>query len=179
MMGSQMGHHGGRRVGALPDESLPIQVRESVSRDRRRFIASSGVFLALAQVGMFGVACAGAGSVRDLFLATTFDDALAALGSVPIEDAAVDLTLPEIVEDGSLVPITVSTRLDGVEAIYILVPTNPFPAAVEFEIPEGTEAFVSIRLKLGHSGAVYAVVRANGRLYSSARETKVTVGGCV
>jgi sulfur-oxidizing protein SoxY len=179
MMGNQSGHHGGRRVGALPGEKLPTQGREPVSRDRRGFIALSGVFLALAQVGLCGVACAGAGNVRDLFLATTFDDALAALGSVPIDDAAVVLALPDVVEDGSLVPMTVSTRLEGVEAIYILVPTNPFPAAVEFEIPKGTEAFVSIRLKLGHSGAVHAVVRANGRLYSTARETKVTVGGCV
>ncbi|WP_296698755.1 thiosulfate oxidation carrier protein SoxY [Thiocapsa sp. UBA6158] len=152
--------------------------QECVDRNRRGLIAAGGVFLALLQVGLLGSARAETLRHDDLFSVTTLDGALAALGSTPIDEVSVEVILPEVVEDGAVVPVTVSSTLVGVEEIYVLVPTNPYPAAVRFEIPDGTEPFVSIRLKLAQSGAVYAVVRAKGRLYSRVAETRVTVGGC-
>ncbi|HSO83858.1 thiosulfate oxidation carrier protein SoxY [Thiocapsa sp.] len=158
-------------------------LEEDVDRNRRGLIAAGGAFLSLMQVGLLGSARAETFRHDDLFSATTLDEALAALGSTPIDDVSVDevsveVILPEVVEDGAVVPVTVSSTLAGVEEIYVLIPTNPYPVAVRFEIPDGTEPFVSIRLKLAQSGAVYAVVRAKGRLYARVAETRVTVGGC-
>ena len=45
-------------------------------------------------------------------------------------------------------------------------------------IPAGTEADVQTRLKMGQSTNVVAVVKADGKLYSATKETKVTLGGC-
>ena len=157
---------------------LPTGAEDGVDRKRRRIIAAGGTFLALLQVDLLGSVRAEALGHDDLFTATTLDDALAALGSTPIDDASVELILPGVVEDGAVVPVTVSSTLEDVEEIYVLVASNPYPVAVRFEIPDGTEPFVSIRLKLAQTGAVYAVVRANGRLYSRVAETRVTVGGC-
>lgn len=150
-----------------------------VDRYRRGLIATGGVFWVLLQVGLLGSVRAQTQQHADLFSATTMDEALAILGSTSATDAAVELTLPGVVEDGAVVPVTVSSTLEGVSEIYVLVASNPYPAAVRFNIPSGTEPFVSIRLKLAQSGAVYAVVRANGRLYSRIAEARVTVGGCV
>ncbi|MFB1487623.1 MULTISPECIES: thiosulfate oxidation carrier protein SoxY [unclassified Thiocapsa] len=150
-----------------------------VDRRRRGLVVAGGVFWALSQVGLLGSAHAQTRQLAALFSATTIDDALAILGSTSAKDAAVDLALPGVVEDGAVVPVKVSSTLEGVEEIYVLVASNPYPVAVHFEIPDGTEPFVSIRLKLAQTGAVYAVVKANGRLYSRVAETRVTVGGCV
>ncbi|WP_373280466.1 thiosulfate oxidation carrier protein SoxY [Methylogaea oryzae] len=48
----------------------------------------------------------------------------------------------------------------------------------EFLIGERLEPFVSTRVKLAATGVVIAVVRAEGRLYSTRKTVKVTVGGC-
>ncbi|WP_296807547.1 thiosulfate oxidation carrier protein SoxY [Thiocapsa sp.] len=156
-----------------------ITADAGVDRQRRGFVAAGGALLALLSVGLIGSARAQTPYLTDLFSATTIDDALAVLGSIPVSDAAVDLALPGVVEDGAVVPVRVSSTLDDVEEIYVLVPSNPYPVAVRFEIPDGTEPFISIRLKLAETGTVYAVVRAKGRLYSRVAETRVTVGGCV
>lgn len=150
-----------------------------VDRHRRGFVAAGGVLLALSHVGLLASARASIRQLPDLFSATTIDDALAILGSVGADEHAVELTLPGVVEDGAVVPVRVSSTLEGVEEIYLLVASNPYPVAVRFEIPSGTEPFVSVRLKLAQTGSVYAVVRTRDGLYSRVAETRVTVGGCV
>ncbi|RKT47269.1 thiosulfate oxidation carrier protein SoxY [Thiocapsa rosea] len=150
-----------------------------VDRDRRGLIVTGGLFWVLLQSGLLGSVHAQTPQCADLFSATTMDEALAILGSTSANDTVVDVTLPGVVEDGAVVPVTVSSTLDGVSEIYVLVASNPYPAAVCFEIPSGTDPFVSVRLKLAQSGPVYAVVRASGRLYSRVAQTRVTVGGCV
>jgi sulfur-oxidizing protein SoxY len=145
---------------------------------RRSFLLTGGLYFALAQVGFLGVVRADMVDPATAFSSVTLADALAALGGVPVRESSVVLTLPETVENGSVVPISVSTTLPNVEAIYILADINPFPLAVGFTIPEGTEPAVSIRLKLAQSGSVYAVARAGGRLFTAFKETRVTLGGC-
>jgi sulfur-oxidizing protein SoxY len=65
-----------------------------------------------------------------------------------------------------------------VQEIFVVVEANPNPLCVRFTIPEGTEPFVSTRIKMAESSRIYAVVRADGKLYAAARATNVTVGGC-
>ena len=55
---------------------------------------------------------------------------------------------------------------------------NPNPLAAAFAIPKGTEPYVATRVKVAQTCVIYAVVEANGKLYKSGRETKVTLGGC-
>ncbi len=130
------------------------------------------------------VACGfGTGSeARDgealLFEATSMEDVLRALGSTPIDSDAIDLVLPDLSENGAIVPVSVASSLEGTRRIALLVESNPFPLAARFDIAPSTEPFVSTRLKLAQSGTVVAIVEANGRLYSMSRDTRVVLGGC-
>lgn len=112
------------------------------------------------------------------FEAKTLEEALASLGAKPVDSKQVTITSPEIAENGAVVPIAVTSTLPKTEAIYILVEKNPFPLTAEFTIPEGTDPYVATRAKMGETSRVIAVVRADGKLYSTAKETKVTLGGC-
>jgi sulfur-oxidizing protein SoxY len=112
------------------------------------------------------------------FEAKSFDEALAALGGKPADSKDVTLVSPDIAENGAVVPLMVTSAIPKTETIYVLVEKNPFPLAASFAIPEGTEPFVAARVKMGESTRVYAVVRADGKLYSTFKETKVTLGGC-
>lgn len=90
----------------------------------------------------------------------------------------VTLKAPEIAENGAVVPIKVSSTLDGVESISVFVEKNPTPLAASFELPEGTEAKIAVRIRMGKTSKVTAVVKAGGKLYSASTNVKVTIGGC-
>ncbi len=90
----------------------------------------------------------------------------------------VKLDAPEIAENGAVVPISVSTTLEGVTTISFLVSENPNALAASYQIPEGTLPSVANRLKMAKTTKVTAIVEAGGKLYSASKEVKVTVGGC-
>lgn len=91
---------------------------------------------------------------------------------------AVTLTAPDIAENGAVVPITVATSLEGVEAIGIIVTENPSPLVAAFDLTPDSVPEVSTRIKMGKTSDVMAVVKANGKLYSASKNVKVTIGGC-
>jgi sulfur-oxidizing protein SoxY len=112
------------------------------------------------------------------FDAKTLKDTLAALGATAEASSKITITSPDIAENGAVVPVGVASDLPGITNIYILVEKNPSPLAASFGIPAGTEANVQTRVKMGQSSNVYAIIKANGKLYSAVKETKVTLGGC-
>jgi sulfur-oxidizing protein SoxY len=59
-----------------------------------------------------------------------------------------------------------------------VVPENPNPLAAYYRLPPGTMPSVANRLKMAKTSNVIAIVEAGGKLYSTSREVKVTIGGC-
>ena len=112
------------------------------------------------------------------FDATSFDDAMRALGGALPSTPRIALQLPAQADNGAFVSVSATSTLPGTEEISFLVATNPNPMVVRFTIPEGTEPFVGTRIKVAESGRVYAIVRARGQLYASWAECQVTTGGC-
>ena len=114
------------------------------------------------------------------FDSTTVDGALNDLyGSAALtKDDKITLKVPEIAENGAVVPVTVKTKMANVTNISILADKNPQPLAASFTLPEGTAAEVSIRIRLGETQVVKAIVEADGKLYTTEQEVKVTIGGC-
>ena len=90
----------------------------------------------------------------------------------------IKLKVPEIAENGAVVPVSVKTKLPNVTSISILADKNPQPLAATFILPEGTAADVSVRIRLGETQVVKAVVESDGKLYTVEQEVKVTIGGC-
>jgi sulfur-oxidizing protein SoxY len=112
------------------------------------------------------------------FEAGSLADTLKALGGIPAVDTQISLTLPDIVENGAIVPVTVNSSLPDTREIFIVVEFNPNPLAARVTIPQGTEPYLTTRIKMAETSPVYAVVRARGGLYTVVKETKVTIGGC-
>ena len=145
--------------------------------NRRHLLRQGGALALLVSCGVATLdeALAAEASGFDL---KTLDEALASLGAKPADSKDITLTSPDIAENGAVVPLTIASAIPKTGTIYVLVEKNPFPLAASFSIPEGTEPFVAARVKMGESTRVYAVVKADGKLYSTFRETKVTLGGC-
>ena len=90
----------------------------------------------------------------------------------------VKLDAPEIAENGAVVPVSVSTTLTDVTSVSFLVSENPNVLAAYYKIPPGTMPNVANRLKMAKTTNVTAIVEAGGKLFSTTKEVKVTVGGC-
>jgi sulfur-oxidizing protein SoxY len=145
---------------------------------RRALLQQGGAFTALAACGLLLGREVQAAEDELVFGAASMKEALEALGSVPTSASQIVLTAPDRAENGAIVPVTVESRLPGTQDIFIVVEANPNPMVVRFTVPEGTDPWVSTRIKVAESSKVYAIVRADGRLYSVSRDTQVTVGGC-
>jgi sulfur-oxidizing protein SoxY len=117
---------------------------------------------------------------QSAFEAKSVDAALSAAVGSDKTEASSDITVkaPDIAENGAVVPITVSTGMAGASLIALIAEQNATPLTSTFELGEGTEAFISTRIKMGKTSDVLAVVKADGKLYSAKKEVKVTIGGC-
>lgn len=103
----------------------------------------------------------------------------ASMGSSDMtESGDIKLKAPDIAENGAVVPITVTSKIDGTEQISIVVAGNQTPLAATFNLGATTSGFVSTRIKMGKTSDVTAVVKAGGKLYSTSKNVKVTIGGC-
>ena len=146
---------------------------------RRTLLKLSGAALAL-----------GAGLLKNgLVLAATWNksafeskavaDTLKNLGAANlIESRDIIITAPDIAENGAVVPIAITSRIPNTQSISIIAEKNPFPLSSTFDIMNGAEGYVSTRLKFGETSNVRAVVKADGKFYTAAREVKITIGGC-
>ena len=83
-----------------------------------------------------------------------------------------------IAENGAVVPVEVTSRIAGTSSIAILAEKNAQPMIGEFNLSGGAEGFISTRIKMGQTSLVRAVVNAGGKTYTTAKEVKVTIGGC-
>ena len=114
-----------------------------------------------------------------IFDITDADKVIADLfGQAAADSDQVTMKIPDIAENGAVVPVTISTTLEDVESISIVVVNNPTPLAASFIMSPRMLPTVAVRIKMGESSEVRALVKAGGNLYSTTKEVKVTIGGC-
>lgn len=151
----------------------------------RRMILQGVASVALVGLGRiaFGAAPAFAAAndkyPEEAFKQKSSDDAIKLLyGKSAEKSDKIKLDAPEIAENGAVVPIAVTSTLPDVTAIAFLVAENPNALVAAYKIPAGTMPSVANRIKMARTSNVIVVVEAGGKLYSTSKEVKVTVGGC-
>lgn len=99
-------------------------------------------------------------------------------GGAELADAGVELTAPEIAENGNTVPIEVSAP--GASAIMVLALGNPTPPVATFNFGAlAASQSASTRIRLAGTQDVVAIAKlADGSFARSAKTVKVTIGGC-
>ena len=84
---------------------------------------------------------------------------------------------PDIAENGAVIPVTVSTKLNATK-VAIFQDANPESTVAVFTVPKDGIIDYSVRIKLGQTGTVTVVALADGKLYKASKLVKVTIGGC-
>lgn len=107
------------------------------------------------------------------------DDLIAEFtGGADVGDTGIELTAPEIAENGNTVPIEFSAP--GATSVMLLAAGNPTPpvATVNFG-PLAASQAASTRIRLAGTQDVIAIAKmADGSFARASKQVKVTIGGC-
>ena len=110
--------------------------------------------------------------------AKTVTAAVQAMGGESVSDSTlISLSGPELVGSGFVVPLSMESKIPGTDLMAIFVQKNPVPMTAVFELPPGTEATISTRIKMGETSTIYGIVRAEGKYYVGSTMIKVRAGG--
>ncbi|MBL8523235.1 MAG: thiosulfate oxidation carrier protein SoxY [Betaproteobacteria bacterium] len=154
-----------------------------MKQSRRDLLAASGGVTVMALAASAGLFKSGDLHAQEwnksAFDTKNLQDTVKAFGgSGAAESKDIAITSPDIAENGAVVPVSVTSKLGKTESIAILVEKNPNALSAAFDIPGGTEPFVSTRVKMGQTSNVHALVKADGKYFYATKEIKVTLGGC-
>ena len=113
------------------------------------------------------------------FDTTEYDKAYAIVtGGVEPQEGGITIDAPEIASNGATVPITISTDMENVKTISVLVEKNPRPYISTFFINENIEASISTRVKMRETSNIVAIVETADGKFIAKQSVKVTAGGC-
>ena len=146
--------------------------------ERRGFI-KSGVMAALGLL-LFKPLTLLAAWPKSLFdhqgYSAALDDVLQ--GDTLQESEQVNLKIPPISQSGVSVPASVTTTLEQVESITLLVENNPNPMVAMYYFSGSAMAYVSTRIKMNKSSPVHVIVKVDGRYYGTSQMVTVKKSGC-
>ena len=154
-----------------------------MDRQRRLFLGctlkAGSVAIAVAS-GLLSPALVLAKWPEQAFSETKVDTAMnALLGASDFQESKdIKIKAPDIAEDGAVVPVSVSTKIEAVESISIYAFENVRPLAVSADLGANARPTVSTRIKLGKTSQILAIVKSQGKLYGASKTVKVTLGGC-
>ena len=106
-------------------------------------------------------------------------------GDKKLDSGKIKLDVPEIAENGLVVPVNVDvespmTDSDYVKAVHVFADGNPLPGVVTYKFtPACGKASASTRMRLAQTQNIVCVAEmSNGSLYMTKANVKVTIGGC-
>ena len=151
--------------------------------NRRNFIKHSLSLLAVFATGMAGMfksPPAFAERNGKAFAAETETDAIDALfpGQQVETSAAIHFDVHDVIENGAIVPLSITTELPAAESITLLVEKNPNPFIAKFDLGPGCSGFIATRIKVAQPSDIIAIVKSQGKLYSTRKFVEVITGGC-
>ena len=149
-----------------------------MNQKRREALRLTAVIGLMAATGLISQAEAATWN-KAAFEGKTLDDVLKSLGgSSADKSGAITINAPDIAENGAVVPVGVNSKIPNTDMVALLVDKNPNALAGAYQFMDGGVAEVNMRVKMGQSSDVFAIVRADGKFYMTKKEIKVTLGGC-
>jgi sulfur-oxidizing protein SoxY len=108
------------------------------------------------------------------------------VGNATVRVGRVKLDVPPLVENGHLVPLTVSvqsamTEKDHVRAIHVFTERNPLPEMATFRLgPRAGRARVTTRVRMADTQNVVAIAElSDGSFWSDSAHLIVTLAACL
>ena len=142
--------------------------------DRRAFLAGAALLTVLPLASARATPESMAAAIKEV------------VGAGTIREGKVKLDLPPLVENGNVVPLTVSvespmTPADHVKAIHVFNEKNPQPHVFSARLgPQNGKAVIATRIKLADSQKIIAIAETSTRqFFSASADVIVTLAACI
>ena len=142
---------------------------------RRHFLKLAGALLATGCGALLRpISAIAADWNKKGFEARSLADVLKNLNAgSPANSKSIQLKVPEIADEGTVVPIFVASRIPNTQTIAIIVDNNVHPLAASFVFSNGADPAFSTHLKVRRTSPIRVVVQANGQYFRTSKEVKV------
>jgi|HubBroStandDraft_6_1064221.scaffolds.fasta_scaffold48966_3 sulfur-oxidizing protein SoxY len=157
-----------------PQERSLAALGMTAGMDRRVFLAGSALLTVLPFASAHATPEAMAAAIKEV------------VGEGTIREGKVKLDLPPLVENGNVVPLTVSvdspmTPADHVKAIHVFNEKNPQPHVFSARLgPRNGKAVIGTRIKLADSQKIIAIAEtSSGAFWSASADVIVTLAACI
>jgi sulfur-oxidizing protein SoxY len=101
------------------------------------------------------------------------------IGNHPLVDNPdIHLILPSVAENGAVVPLTITSDLEGIDKVMIWVEKNPNPLVARFELSTSVALYITARIKMAESCPVTVVAHQGERWLRCQQWVQVMQGGC-
>ena len=142
--------------------------------DRRAFVVGAALVSVLPFASAHATSEAMAAAIKEV------------VGEGMLREGRVKLDLPPLVENGNVVPLTVSvespmTAADHVKAIHVFNEKNPQPHVFSARLgPQNGRAVIATRIKLADSQKIIAIAETStGQFFSASADVIVTLAACI
>ena len=151
-----------------------------IRRSFLKFTGTLGAMSAFATAGLLKTTQAAAAVWnKSGFESKVATEAMKSLGASGAADSRdIVITAPDIAENGAVVPVEVVSRIPNTQSISIIAEKNPFPLTATIDFANGAEPYAYVRIKMGQTSNVRAIVKADGKFFTAFKEVKITIGGC-
>lgn len=151
-----------------------------IRRSFLKFTGTLGAMSAFATAGLLKTTQAAAAVWnKSGFESKVAAEAMKSLGASAAADSRdIIITAPDIAENGAVVPVEVVSRIPNTQSISIIAEKNPFPLTATIDFANGAEPYAYVRIKMGQTSNVRAIVKADGKFFTAFKEVKITIGGC-
>src|SRR3984957_8103322 len=157
-----------------PQERSLAALGMTAGMDRRVFLAGSALLTVLPFASAHATPETMAAAIKEV------------VGEGTIREGKVKLDLPPLVENGNVVPLTVSvespmTPADHVKAIHVFNEKNPQPHVFSARLgPQNGKAVIATRIKLADSQKIIAIAEtSSGAFWSASADVIVTLAACI
>lgn len=156
------------------DEYRRKLIKQSISASTLALVAASGLTIPRVLLAHWP---------QDAFNAETLEDAiLTFLGEAEeVNDEVIQFTIgspPTYAVNGATVPVEISSSLQNIQRVALLVEKNPFPLAMALEPTPAVSFPFKTMLKVAEDSEIIAMVRADDKLYRTSRYVEIDIGGC-
>ena len=142
--------------------------------DRRTFVVGAALVSVLPFASAHATSEAMAAAIKEV------------VGEGMLREGRVKLDLPPLVENGNVVPLTVSvespmTAADHVKAIHVFNEKNPQPHVFSARLgSRNGKAVIGTRIKLADSQKIIAIAEtSSGAFWSASADVIVTLAACI
>ena len=142
--------------------------------DRRTFLVGAALVSVLPRASAHATPEAMAAAIQEV------------VGEGTLREGRVKLDLPPLVENGNVVPLTVSvespmTPADHVKAIHVFNEKNPQPHVFSARLgPRNGKAVIGTRIKLADLQKIIAIAETStGQFWSASADVIVTLAACI